>query len=178
MSEEWRAVPGFEGLYEVSDLGRVRSLDRLCPVVSRKGKRWFRRYRGRVLSPGPHVGGYQTLHLHNEGRSRCTVVHIVVAEAFLGPRPPGHHVCHYDGDTQNSAAANLRYDTPKGNAADRHRHGTAPLGEKSACAVLTTDDVLAIRQAIGVPQEVLAQRYGCTFSNISAIQLRKSWKHV
>jgi DNA-binding transcriptional regulator YiaG len=179
MSEIWKAVPGFEGAYEVSDQGRVRSLDRVVTVspnrwggVSRKS------IRGRVLVPGPHQGGYQSVNLYAEGAQHSTTVHILVAAAFLGPRPEGHEVCHKDGDHQNSALTNLRYGTPVSNNQDKRRHGTHLQGDEHPTAKLNTRQVLEIRRARGVPQEVLAERYGVTLSNISAVQLRKSWRHV
>jgi hypothetical protein len=66
-------------------------------------------------------------------------VHHLVLEAFVGPRPAGHEAAHGDGDKTNNALANLRWATPKENAADRYRHGTVlfgtrhPLGRKTSC---------------------------------------------
>ena len=175
--EIWKPVVGFEGLYEVSDHGRVRSVDRYIDR-RRKGGTHKAFCRGKVMSPGPHRGGYETITLHDAGAETCTTVHVLVAAAFIGPRPEGHQVCHNDGNRKNSRAANLRYGTPSENAADKHLHGTAAIGERSASAVLTERDVLEIRAARGAPQAELAARFGCTFSNISAIQRRVSWKHV
>lgn len=170
--EQWRPVPDFEGRYEVSDQGRVRSLDRIVP---RKGL-----VRGRVLSLGPHPGGYLLAHLYPGGAKRVArTVHGLVAEVFLGPRPAGMQVCHADGDPKNNAVPNLRYDTPVGNNADKRPHGTAPLGEKHAGAKLTAREVAIIRSLRGCePQKDTADRFGITFSNVSAIQRRKSWRHV
>jgi HNH endonuclease/NUMOD4 motif len=116
--ERWLPVVGFEGLYEVSDQGRVRSLDRIVSVQGRQGL-MSRRYRGRVLALGPHVGGYEVVHLYNGGRQRATVLHILVAEAFLGPRPPDAEVLHIDGNPKNCAVDNLRYGTKIENEAAR-----------------------------------------------------------
>ena len=176
--EEWRPVVGFEGLYEVSNLGRVRSLPRYVERRTKRGGVALHPVRGRVLALGPHVGGYRTVHLYAGGRQRATVVHIIVAEAFLGQRPDGTEVLHNDGDPKNCIVSNLRYGTRKENEADKDRHGTRLRGERHGSAKLTAEDVRAIRALVGVPQQDLADDYGCTFSNISAIQLRKSWKHV
>ena len=72
----------------------------------------------------------------------------------------------------------MRYDTPAGNNADKLMHGTLPRGEDSHSAKLTTVDVLEIRRRVGEAQQTLADEFGCTFSNISAIQRRRSWRHV
>lgn len=178
--ERWKPVVGFEGAYEVSDLGRVRSLDRYVPHSNRWGTISSILHRGQILRLGPHAGGYKTVHLYRDGeRVRATVLHIVVAEAFLGPRPtPEHEVRHLDGDAGNCAAANLAWGTRIENEADKELHGTRTRGEQHATAKLSEKDVVAIRRRAGEPQKDLADEFGCTFSNISAIQLRKSWRHV
>lgn len=155
---------GFEGFYEVSDMGRVRSI---------RG-----RYCGRILSPGPHPGGYPLMHLYRNGRRIARTLHSLVAAAFIGPRPRGQEVRHKDGVKTNCRAENLSYGTHRQNEADKLAHGTLPLGEKNAAAKLTARDVREIRRRAGERQEDLAKEFGCTFSNISAIQLRKSWRHV
>lgn len=177
MSEVWKPVVGFEGLYEVSDQGRVRSLDRVLWVRNPWGRIGPRRYRGRIIRPGPHQGGYLAIHLNREGEVKSTTAHVLVAQAFIGPRPPGMEVCHNDGDKKNCARSNLRYDTPSGNNRDKEKHGTARKGDNHQTAKLTSGAVKAIRASCE-PQQVLAERFGCTFSNISAVQLRKSWRHV
>lgn len=89
-----------------------------------------------------------------------------------------HEVRHLDGDQCNCRENNLAWGTKKENEADKELHGTRLRGEQSPTARLTVPDVLAIRARIGEPQEALAAEFGCTFSNISAVQLRKSWRHV
>lgn len=117
-SEEWRPVLGYEGLYEVSALGRVRSLDRT--VVDSIGRR-FRR-QGRVLSTNFARSEYPKVELVSADGSGVTRrVHAIVAEAFHGPRPDGLEVCHEDGDPHNNRATNLRYDTRLANEHDKVR---------------------------------------------------------
>jgi hypothetical protein len=177
--EIWKAVVGFEGAYEVSNLGRVRSLDRTGPARSRWGQDIVRVFRGRILAGGPHPNGYITMHLYLDGVRRPTVLHIIVAEAFHGPRPsPGHEVRHLDNDRKNCVAENIKWGTRAEQQADKERHGTVPRGEKSSSAKLNAADVQKIRARVGEPQQNLADEFGCTFSNISAIQRRKSWRHV
>lgn len=161
MTEIWKAVPGYEDRYEVSSEGRVRSL-----------------VRGHILRGGPHKGGYVLLHLYGRGPRKVTTLHAVVAEAFLGPRKPGEIICHGDGDSRNNRVENLRYGTYKDNADDTLRHGRRSLGEGATYVKLTEKAVSEIRKRRGEPQADLAKEYGVTFSNISAIQLRKSWRHV
>ena len=120
--EEWRPVPGYEGFYEASTEGRVRSVDRR--YLDSSGR--LQRHRGCLLTPlsaGP-TRKYLKLRLH-VGHERKTVsLHRIVAATFLGPCPAGMEVCHYDGDPRNNRVENLRYDTHWANIQDSIRHGT------------------------------------------------------
>jgi hypothetical protein len=177
--EVWKPVVGFEGLYEVSDQGRVRGVDRFISCLSRWGGVYSRFVVGRILSPARMNHGYNRVVLYGpDGYRRDVTVHSLVAAAFIGPRPLGEYVCHGDGDPGNNGLSNLRYDTPKENERDKIRHGRRGLGEKAPSSKLTEAEVRAIRRLRGVPQQELAEKFGCTFSNISAIQLYKSWGHV
>lgn len=177
MSEVWKPVVGFEGLYEVSDQGRVRSLDRYVETRNRWGA--MRRFQpGRVLKYRTDTAGYVIVALLRDGVLKSTSTHILVAAAFIGPRPEGMEVCHNDGSKTNSRVENLRYATASENAADKHKHGTAVFGELSPRAILTEHDIKEIRAAEGVTLAALAAKYGCVFSNIAAIRARKTWKHV
>lgn len=180
IAERWLPVYGFEGLYEVSNEGRVRSLDRVQEFAGRGGGTTRRCLRGRMLAGGPHIGGYRTIHLYrHDGTRRSTLLHIVVAEAFHGPKPfPEAEVRHLDGDQTNCRADNVAWDSRVANEADKALHGTLRRGEETPQAKLTESDVIQIRARQGELQQTLADEFGCTFSNISAIQRRKSWRHV
>jgi hypothetical protein len=174
--EQWRPVVGFEGLYEVSDHGRVRSLDRTVP---HRGRSPTRR-QGRVLCLSSDVAGYPQAQLSNGGVCRKIYIHRLVIEAFVGPRPPGLEVRHLDGNKRNNTPANLAYGTHAENVADQFVHGTAVFGEKSPSAKLTENEVRAIRQACaaGESQRTIARRYGVDQTMVSRILLRKAWRHV
>lgn len=166
-NEEWRAVTGYEGFYEVSDLGRVRSLDRA--VRSRGG---FRLTRGCLLKPQKHSRGYAQVGL---GR-RTALVHRLVLDAFRGPCPDGMEGCHNNGVRTDNRLDNLRYDTPVSNAQDRRVHGTNGAGECNAKAKLTSEQVAEIRAARGVMrQRDLAARYGVGQTQISRIHTGQRW---
>ena len=110
MIEEWCAVPGFEGSYEVSDQGRVRSLPRLTQS-NYKGAPYRKKVPGGLLKPQKHTGGY--LHVGLSGK--IYLVNWLVLEAFESLRPDGYVSCHNDGDKTNNRKSNLRWDTPKEN---------------------------------------------------------------
>ncbi|WP_194385334.1 NUMOD4 motif-containing HNH endonuclease [Microbacterium sp. A18JL200] len=134
LEERWLPVPGYEGLYEVSDLGRVRSLDR---VVMNGGRRSNRT--GRVLSPGRVPGAnnghqYPTVVLSRRGEHHTARVHRLVAESFCEGRAPGLEVRHIDGDPTNNAATNLRWGTKSENQRDTTAHGTHRNARKTHCS--------------------------------------------
>ena len=110
--ETWKPVVGYEGLYEVSDLGRVRSLDRDIPMVRGK-QRYTLHTKGQIIVPHERRHGYLAVCLYGKesknGRFRQISVHRMVAEAFL-PNPSGHkEVNHLDENKQNNALSNLEW---------------------------------------------------------------------
>ena len=121
--EDWLPVPGYEGLYDVSDLGRVRSIDRLVPRDS--GGR-MRIQRGRILKQGMR-GRYQCVTLCLDGKTERFSVHRLVLLAFRGECPPGMEACHHDDDPLNNRLDNLRWDTKSANSLDRIRNGNFEL---------------------------------------------------
>ena len=126
--EQWRDIPGHPG-YQVSDHGRVCSLDRT--ITTANGH--VRRYKGKVLSTPLSKRGYPHVDLWNRGESQVRYVHSLVAETFIGPRPEGMEVCHNDGSKTNNHVDNLRYGTPSENELDKLRHGTNYNAAKTHC---------------------------------------------
>lgn len=122
--ERWVPIPGHEG-YEVSDLGHLRSLDRV--IHCRNGKRLRRR--GQPLRRWQERG-YWMVRL---GSGRQWAVHRLVLTAFVGPCPDGMEGCHNDGDPSNARLSNLRWDTPRENAQDVIRHGRNHELNKRCC---------------------------------------------
>lgn len=117
MTEKWLAIADYEGYYEVSSWGRVRSLDRIT-----RGRGGCQRLvRGRVLSPSVDGKRYQRVIL-SPGK-RTALVHTLVAEAFLGPRPEGLVVMHADDNPSNNHVSNLSYGTYAANSQQCHARG-------------------------------------------------------
>jgi hypothetical protein len=113
VNENWKAVDGYVGLYEVSDLGRVRRVPRSRAYPA-----------GRVLRPWMSSTGYPCVTLYRQGIGQKFKVHRLVALAFVAGSGPGLEVCHNDGDRLNAAASNLRWGTRSDNMRDAVRHGT------------------------------------------------------
>jgi hypothetical protein len=128
MNEQWRPIPGHPG-HEVSDLGRVRSVDRMIQV----GPSRERIYRGRVLQIVINSHGRPAIDLSSGGRRKKRLVQTLVLEAFAGARPPGAVCCHNDGDKLNNRLTNLRWDTRSSNTLDLVRHGAHNNARKTHC---------------------------------------------
>lgn len=127
--EQWRPVVGWDGVYEVSDFGRVRSVDRT--VTYRDGR--VRRYPSRVLAVGHHGIGHEHVVLCYDGRNETRQVHLLVMAAFVGPAPDGMECLHLDGDPTNNRLDNLRWGTRSENNYDRVRHGRDHNVAKTHC---------------------------------------------
>lgn len=181
--EQWRPIPGWEGFYEVSDMGRVRSLDRDIPNSRGAGTR---RMRGKLLKPKKYPNGYRFVQLSRgywASQKERQVSHLVL-EAFVGPRPEGFQACHNNGDNQDDQLENLRWDTPKNNNADKKEHGTHRKGREMWQSVLDENKVKAIRLEYrkwgrcSTNRYELARKYGVDIMTISHIVWGDNWKHV
>ncbi len=156
-SERWLPVEGWPE-YEVSDLGRVR-----------RGNR--------ILVQRSMESGYLYVTLLRPRKDFR--VHRLVAQTFIGPCPDGFQCCHNDGDQNNNAAPNLRYDTPTANAQDRAKHGTQCRGVTHGRAKLTEAQVREMRKLHPKYNYTnLAERYGITPRMAWLIITRRNWAHV
>lgn len=126
--ETWVDIKDYEGMYQVSDRGRVKSLPR---TVKHKDDFEYA-VQGRILSGSPNLQGRMGVVLCGDSHKRHEI-HVLVALAFLGPRPEGLVVCHNDGDYLNNKASNIRYDTYSENELDKVRHGTHHEANKTHC---------------------------------------------
>lgn len=178
LNEEWRDVSGFEGFYQVSSLGRVRSLDRY--VRAKNGSQAFKR--GRVLTQRVDRYGYFGIELKMNGVSLQTTVHRLVAIAFVSGNFQGAQVNHIDGDKTNNSPSNLEFCT----VAQNNRHAfimglkVGRKGVQHHSAILTDEDVREIRLLLnsGVKQSEIASRFGVVHQAVSNIKRGKSWTHI
>lgn len=175
MTERWRAIEGFPA-YEVSDFGRVRSLDRTISFV-RAGVKRTLFVRGRMLQITVGSHGYGQVCLSDRGEATQSCVHVLVANAFNGPCPAGLHVLHDDGNNLNCRASNLYYGNQIQNIADARRHGTIANGEKNGKAKLTIEQVRVIRKAPGLYADI-ADQFDVSPSNIGQIKRRETWAGI
>lgn len=192
-NEEWRPVVGYEGVYSVSDLGRVRR-DLAVPGATP----------GRILRRIA-VKGYQHVYLYTFGIRRRWQIHRLAIEAFIGARPIGLQVNHKDGLKTNNRPNNLEYVTAKENKQhasrlglvakgprkpehilrgerhwSRHHPDRISKGSQLNRSCLTDDSVRLIRQlaANGMGYKDIGNQYSVTPQAIYCIVKRKTWKHV
>lgn len=163
--EEWRDIPGYEGRYQASNLGRIKSLAGVG--------RTHARYQDIILSPIKHHTGY---HLYSIGR-KSIFGHKLVALAFLGEPEKGQVVCHFDGSKDNNCVDNLRYGTRSSNEQDKRRHGTYQEGTGNPRSILTENEVVTIRtrRAAGEYCYAIGKDYGMPAGHISKICTGYLW---
>lgn len=176
MIELWKAIPGNRD-YEVSNQGRVRSIDRT--TIDSSGR--VARLRGRILKQQISTPGYPTVTLRlNKKATSPREVHSLVMLAFVGPVPKGQLVRHRDGTRTNCTLSNLRYGTPAQNMQDAIEHGTTTPGMKNAMAKLTDANVIEIRRlcGTGLSDTAVAKLFDVSRPSITYIRQRKTWRHI
>lgn len=129
MEEVWKPVIGYEGYYEVSSYGRVRSVAR--QIVRTNGTTMS--VRERILKHRLDDHRRPRVSTWKDGVGKESKVCILVAEAFFGPRRDGLIVCHYDGNPENNYVENLRWDTLSANRLDDVRLGVHNESRKTHC---------------------------------------------
>lgn len=156
--EQWKPIAGFEGHYEVSDYGRVRTIG------------------GGIKGHSRSNDGRLSVNLWRDGKQKLMKVHRLVLHAFKGPCPEGMEGCHNDGNPAHNHIDNLRWDTHQANILDRIKHGTSNRGERCGTAKLTLEQVRAIRADTRKQQEI-ADQYGVTNGTVSRIKAGVRWAH-
>jgi hypothetical protein len=123
--ERWLPIPDYEGLYEASDWGRIRSMPRY--------RDWHSSNHGRILRQDTQHALHQRVTLYKDGKRSRIFVHRLVMLAFVGPCPPGMETRHLDGNPLNNRLENLVYGTRQENAQDRVNHGRDAHARMTHC---------------------------------------------
>jgi hypothetical protein len=173
--ETWKSIRGYDGWYEVSNQGRVRSWKTGGPHTARSDS-------PRILKLKVDKDGYPSIVIKHQGKNRSHRVSRLVLETFIGPSPD-RQACHNNGDKTDNRLSNLRWDTPSGNTSDKLIHGTQPLGTGAYNAKLTEE---AVRWARSVYRPwhpeygsiALARRFDVSQSVMHAAISGVTWKHV
>lgn len=184
IGEIWKPIPGYEGLYEASSLGRIRSLGRTISHHRRKpdGSTVEIRFdvKPRILRSDPNKG-YLNAKIYNaHGERFNTGVHRLVCLTFHGPCPDGHQAAHLNGDRKDNRAKNLTWATPTENARHRAWHGTTIQGIRIKTSKLTEEHVLAARIlfAAGWSPARAGALFGVSNATMDRVKNGLTWKHV
>lgn len=157
--EEWKTINGYEGLYEVSNFGRIVSM-----------------MTNKILKPNVrNKGGYLYVNLYKESKAKKYYIHRLVAEAFLDNPNRLEEVNHINCDKTDNSLNNLEWCDRRTNLEHSYAHGLKRAGEKHGCHKLTWDNVREIRTSI-LSQKELANKYHVSLSTISAILSGRHWK--
>lgn len=178
MDEQWKPVVGWEGLYEVSSFGQVKSLSRTSTIPNRWGGLTTRTYPDKIMSQAKNKSEYFQVVLDHDGRRSREHVHRLLCRAFNGPSEDGRtHVAHWDGNGLNNHVDNLRWATPFENSQDRIRHERSCRGESHPSNVLTFETVKNIRATGNSETDAeLAKKFGVVKTTIRDARLGKTWK--
>lgn len=162
--EIWKDVPGYRGLYMVSNHGRVKKPGSLT-----------------TRAAVTNHGGYQVVCLSKQSRLKGKLVHRLVCEAFIGPCPKGMECSHYDDDPKNNHIYNLSWQPQAENMRRRDANGGTAKGSRVAKSKLTETSVhmiLAMLSSGNYRQWQIAEKFNVSPGAVSGIAVNKTWKHV
>lgn len=176
-NEVWTTIIGYDGLYEVSNHGRVKSLKRFNPK-SGKGGRW---YSEKMLKLREDKDGYLTVCLTKDGKRKLCKVHRLTLSSFSGEEKD-LQVNHIDGNKQNNHIDNLEWSTCSDNQIHAHKIGLKnQKGSKNNASKLTEYQVLEIAELLknkNITMRSIAKKYSVDDETIRHIKIRKTWNHV
>ncbi len=157
-------------------------------AVGRDGSIWSRYVPGRKGLIGEwrrknsqrSTNGYLSVTLYDKGKETPMLVHRLVLLAFIGEPKPGEEVAHDNGIRNDNRLENLRWDTRSGNFSDKHRHGTAMIGESHPNSKLKEHQVVAIKQLQRDGKRIseISRALGLNFWSVRGVVDGKVWKHV
>lgn len=156
--ETWKAIPGFDGIYEASDMGRIRSFS----PMSRIGNGILRQH---------DCSGYLRVSLYRKGvhRPKLYLVHRMVLLAFVGECPPGQQTRHLNGNSKDNRLTNIKWGTRKENARDRLRHGRFHRANINQRALSDSDAAFIRKNHKIIKQTTLAEMFGVHRATIQRI---------
>lgn len=175
--EVWKDIKGFEGSYQVSNLGKVRSLDREITKTNRHGDVQNFKLKGKELRFNDNGKGYLSVQL---GRGNRRYVHRLVAEMFIDNPFELPTINHIDNNTKNNNVTNIEWVTQQENIQHKVRQGRQHKGERIPSTKLKEDDVREIRKLLsdGVSQTKIAEMYNITQTPVSKIKRGVTWSYV
>ena len=167
--ESWKDVKGYEGFYQVSNKGQVKSLERLTeakPGVLRKVSK-------RILKPGINSSGYYSVVLCRNGKRKSVTVHRIVAEAFIPKKAKKKDINHIDGNKRNNDSFNLEWCTESENS--RHARDNNLTKNSTKLTKEQAEEIKGIYRSGNFTQKEIANKYNTIQQNVSLIVNNKRW---
>lgn len=186
MKEIWKDICGFEGKYQVSNVGRIRGLGFKYKV------KFPNKLAHRISLPKLYVPvlvghkdkskRYFAVSLEKNNKYKQYRIHALVLEMFIGPRPKGMHGAHLNGNRLDNRLSNLKWCTAKENMSHKILHGTQPMGENTHNHKLTPRMVIEIREKfrprIESNSRLLAEKFKCSQAAIADVIAGRCWSHI
>lgn len=176
--EIWKGVIGYEGEYQVSNIGRVRSIGKRIEVTDCIGRMYSKNIKGKILSPNDNGRGYLSVQLGRKGGRRY--IHRLVAEIFIDNHKDLSEVNHLNNNRGDNHYSNLEWCTRAYNTKYKETMGTQLKGEEIYKSILKESDVTKIKMMLsqGIAQRIIAEQFNVNQVTISNVNTKKTWKHV
>lgn len=181
MKEIWKDIEGFENMYQVSNLGKVKSLPRT--ILRKDGKKL--QIKEQILKGSKDTKGYIQVELKKDGKRNIKVIHRLVANAFISNKDNKEQVNHIDGNKENNCISNLEWVTCQENIqhAWKNNLNVANYGEKHPNHKLTEEQVKYIKENYKPRDKeygarALARKFNVSTGPIQNILSGKGWKSI
>lgn len=173
MDEIWKDIEGYEGFYQVSNTGRVKSLQREVPVKNGL----YRIKKESILRPFKTHNGYLSIILRNNKKSKNFLVHRLVAVAFIPNPEKKETVNHKNGVKDQNNVANLEWNTQRENLCHAlQTHLRKPKKKSlSECQALAAITIMSVKKRSGAS---ISRVFNVSKSTIDRIRKRETWKHI
>lgn len=169
--EEWREVLGYEGLYSISNMGRLKSLTRVVDFKETSIKSSSRTYYEKLIVLKEY-DRYIKYSISKNGKKFCASIHRLVAEAFIENPHKKPHINHINGIKSDNRVENLEWCTPSENMIHAFETGLNPTRK------LTKEQVLEIRNMGSNSNKQLAEKYNVSSGCIRDVRYGTNWKHL